>query len=46
MTNEQDYIDLGLSCGDVCQALDRGLNGKQLDELTQSVLGAIVKLTT
>ena len=46
MTNRQDYMDLGLSCGDVCQALDRGLNGKQLNELSKSVLGAIGKLTT
>ena len=46
MTNKQDYIDLGLSCGDVCQALDRGLNGRGLDELSKSVLGAIGKLTT
>ena len=46
MTNEQDYVDLGLSCGDVCQALDRGLNERRLDELSKSVLGAIGKLTT
>ena len=45
MTNEQDYVDLGLSCGDVCQALDRGLSGRGLDELSKSVLGAIGKLT-
>ena len=46
MANDQDYVDLGLACGDVCQALDRGLNGRQLNELNQSVLGAIGKLTT
>ena len=45
MTNRQDYVELGISCGDVCQALDRGLNGRRLDELSQSVLGAIGKLT-
>ena len=46
MTNEQDYIELGISCGDICQALDRGLNGRRLDDLSQSVIGAIGKLTT
>ena len=46
MTNEQSYVELGLSCGDVCQALDRGLDGRKLDDLNQSVLGAIGKLTT
>ena len=46
MSNEQDYVDLGLSCGDVCQALNRGLNGRRMDELNKSVLGAIGQLTT
>ena len=46
MTNERDYVDLGLSCGDVCQILDRGLSGRRLEELSKSVLGAIEKLTT
>ena len=45
MANEQDYIELGLSCGDVCQALDRGLNGRRLDDLNKSVLAAIGQLT-
>ena len=45
MINERDYVELGISCGDVCQALDRGLNGRRLEELNQSVLGAIEKLT-
>jgi hypothetical protein len=46
MANKQDYVDLGLSCADVCKALDRGLEGRQLDELNKSVLGAIEQLTT
>jgi hypothetical protein len=46
MTNKQDYVELGISCGDVCQALYGGLNGRRLDDLSQSVLGAIGKLTT
>jgi hypothetical protein len=46
MANKRDYVDLGLSCADVCKALDRGLKGRQLDELSKSVLGAIDQLTT
>ena len=45
MANERDYVELGLSCADVCQALDRALNGRRLDELSLSVLGAIDHLT-
>jgi hypothetical protein len=44
MVNETDYVDLGLACTDVCTALDRGLSGRQADELSQSVLGAIQQL--
>lgn len=46
MINQQEYIDIGLSCAHVCEALDRGLKGRQLDELSQSVLDAIGQLTT
>ena len=46
MANELDYVDLGLSCADVCQALDRGLKGRQSDELGPSVLEAIERLTS
>ena len=46
MANDQDYIDLGEACGEVCQALDRGVEGRRLDELSRSVLGAIGQLTT
>ena len=45
MANEQDYVDLGSTCANVCGVLDRGLNGRQLDELSQSVLEAIQGLT-
>ena len=43
--NEEDYVDLGLTCASVCTALDRGLNGKQLNELNTSVCEAIKQLT-
>ena len=46
MVNEQDYVELGLSCADVCQALDRGLKAGRINELSGSMLGAIEKLTT
>ena len=46
MVNDKDYVDLGLACADVCQVLGRGLDGRRLNELNPSVLGAIEFLTT
>ena len=46
MTNQVDYVELGLACANVCTALDRGLNGKELKDLNNSVCEAINKLTT
>jgi len=46
MTNYADCVELGLACADVCTALDRGLNGKRLDDLNNSVCEAINQLTT
>ena len=46
MANRADYVDLGLACADVCTALDRGLNGKRLKDLNNSVCEAIKQLTT
>ena len=46
MVHKGDYVKLGLECADICQALDRGLEGRRLDQLSQSVLGAIQHLTT
>jgi len=45
MANESDYIELGLHCADVCRALDRGVNGKKLGDLSQSVCEAVVQLS-
>jgi hypothetical protein len=45
MANKTDYVELGLACADVCGALDRGMNGKKLDDLGQSVRDAIAQLT-
>ena len=45
MVNKMDYVNLGLACADVCRALDRGIKGRQLSELSQSVSEAIAQLT-
>ena len=46
MANKEDYVDLGLSCADICKALERGMGGKKLDKLSKSVCDAINQLTT
>jgi len=46
MANKTDYIELGLTCADVCRALDRGMDGRRLDEFNRSVVEAIEQLTT
>ena len=46
MANKTDYVELGLACADVCRALDRGMKGRKLDDLSQSVREAIAQLTT
>ena len=45
MANESDYIELGLAYANVCKVLDRGMNGKKPDDLSQSVREAIEELT-
>ena len=45
MINELDYVELGLSCANVCRTLERGTNGKKQDELSLSVYDAINQLT-
>ena len=46
LANEVDYVELGLSCADICKALERGMNGKKPEDLGQSVCDAINQLTT
>ena len=46
MVNKTDYVELGLACADVCRVLDRGMKGRRLDKVSQSVFGAIGQLTT
>ena len=45
MANKSDYVELGLACAEVCKALDRGMNGKKLGDLSRSVRKAIEQLT-
>jgi len=45
MVDEPDCVELGLFCTDICRALDRGTNGKQPDELSQPIYGAISQLS-
>jgi len=46
MINAMDYVELGLFCSDVCRALDQGMDGKRLNDLSKSVCDAINQLTT
>ena len=46
MSNKQGYLELGLDCANICKTLDRGMNGKKLDDLSQSVCEAINQLVT
>jgi len=45
MINKGDYVELGLACAGVCQALHRGMEGRRVDELNGSVREAIEQLT-
>jgi len=46
MANDEDYVELGLSCADICRALERGMDGKKLNNLNKSVCDAVNQLTT
>jgi len=41
-----DYVKLGLTCADVCKALNQGVDTRRADQLNQSALEAIEKLTS
>ena len=45
MASKVEYVELGLTCAGACEALNRGVNGKQAEHLRPSVLGAIERLT-
>jgi len=44
MVNGLRYAELGLSCADVCRALEQGTNGRKQDELSPSVNDAVNQL--
>ncbi|KAF9791217.1 hypothetical protein BJ322DRAFT_435798 [Thelephora terrestris] len=44
--NQQDYIDLGQNCVEICCVLDRGTKGKGTEQLSQLVRDAINRLET
>jgi len=46
MANKPDYVQLGLVCADVCRALNRETDGRDLYDLSQPVCEAIEHLTT
>ena len=45
MINKRDYIELGLNCADVCDALERAVGGKKSADLSQPVQEAINQLS-
>lgn len=45
MINEVNYVELGLSCANICEVLHRGTSGRRADQLSPSVLRAIEQLT-
>ena len=46
MANEQDFVELGLFCANICKSLKRGMGDKTLDDLSKSVCDVINQLTT
>jgi len=46
MISKADYVELGLTCAEVCEALNQGVNKRRTDELSQSIFVAIERLTT
>jgi hypothetical protein len=45
MANEEDYVELGLFCAEVCDALYQELKGRPPEDLSESALRAIGWLT-
>jgi len=40
-----DYVELGLTCAEVCKTLNQRMDTRRADQLSQPVLKAIEKLT-
>ena len=46
VVNEAEYVDLALACADICQVLERVINGRGMDQPSQPVSKAVDQLTT
>ena len=46
LANRQDYVELGLNCGEICDVLGRGTKERGTEHLSQSVRKAIDQLET
>lgn len=46
VVKKAEYVELGLTCAGVCEALNRGMVGRRTDQLSPSSLEAIENLTT
>ena len=46
MADEADYVDIGLLCADVCEALELGMDVKSMDDLNKLSFDAITQLST
>lgn len=46
MIDDVGYVELGLTCADICGALERGMSGRQTGRIGRPVSDAIVQLTT
>ena len=46
MGNKDDYVDVGLSCAEVCKVLKRGLKDTKPEDLNETVVEAIDRLKT
>ena len=44
MDSKADYVQLGLTCANVCEALKRSTDGRQTDQLNRPIVEAIGKL--
>ena len=45
MINKAGYVELGLSCADICKVLDQVANGERENRPSPSVFRAIEQLT-
>jgi len=43
MANKEEYVELGLACAEVCGALDRGMSGRELGDLSQPVFSKAIE---